>query len=265
MDQCSGLGQKSHQFPNFQMATEARKSKLKLDQRYLMAKMLSSGLESRPDEKFCYTNANYVALNLVIEAVSGNGYEDFVASRVFKPLGISACLFNEKVFDDNSLVSCVFDNPARTAPSVREKNWGKEVPISYGGIDYSLFGIWCLSSSDQAKLTDAMAGRGTAFFKKTTLNEVSKAPPCFRLGDIGSPARYYGLGWNVISHRGGATIELEHLGEMSGAVVGARTRWDGYTISFVFNSANGEYDMGVKLLTALNEMVDQATKDLMHN
>ncbi|MEV5962631.1 serine hydrolase domain-containing protein [Kribbella sp. NPDC051952] len=54
--------------------------------------MLSAGLEKpglfAPGSSWSYSNTNYIALGLLIEAVTGNPYGDEVARRILQPLGL---------------------------------------------------------------------------------------------------------------------------------------------------------------------------------
>ncbi len=43
---------------------------------------------NRPARKFSYCNTNYALLALIIEKISGMSYENFMAQRIFKPLGM---------------------------------------------------------------------------------------------------------------------------------------------------------------------------------
>ncbi|NOY50174.1 MAG: beta-lactamase family protein [Chlorobi bacterium] len=43
----------------------------------------------RPDKGFHYCNTNYALLANIVEEVSGSHFEDFVAERIFKPLGMN--------------------------------------------------------------------------------------------------------------------------------------------------------------------------------
>lgn len=46
-------------------------------------------LDFTPGEKWDYTNTGYILLGMVIEAVSGKGYEAFMREAVFDPLGLA--------------------------------------------------------------------------------------------------------------------------------------------------------------------------------
>jgi CubicO group peptidase (beta-lactamase class C family) len=52
--------------------------------------LASARLTASPGTRFQYFNANYVLLGLVIEAVSGQPYEEYLAEHIFEPLGMEA-------------------------------------------------------------------------------------------------------------------------------------------------------------------------------
>lgn len=56
-------------------------------------------LEFVPGARFRYSNSGYVLLGMIIEAISGVSYAEFVRSRIFAPLGMrqSSYLFNEPI------------------------------------------------------------------------------------------------------------------------------------------------------------------------
>jgi D-alanyl-D-alanine carboxypeptidase len=47
-------------------------------------------LHFRPGTRFEYSSTNYLVLGMIVERVSGQSYGEFVANRIFKPLGLSA-------------------------------------------------------------------------------------------------------------------------------------------------------------------------------
>jgi CubicO group peptidase (beta-lactamase class C family) len=53
-----------------------------------IARLVAQPLLSRPGETFSYTNAGYFILGHLIERVSGQSYERFVADNIFVPLGL---------------------------------------------------------------------------------------------------------------------------------------------------------------------------------
>jgi CubicO group peptidase (beta-lactamase class C family) len=252
----AGFGDPHNLFPNYSMALEAKAKNHSFDSVFLLEKMLSSPLAHSPGEIYKYSNANYVFLNLIIEAISLQTYEQYVTQRVFKSISIEGVLFSSR--DNNNNVSHIWDLPNRTAPSALSSSLGIDVPISYGGIDYSLMGLWCLSAKDLLIFADTVSGYNAALIDRKLLEEIYRIPPHVNNRSFnGDTMQYYGLGWNIYNHLDQKKYEFEHIGEMSGAVSGLRTRIDGYTVSFVFNSSNGQYDSAVKVLTSLNETINK--------
>ncbi|MBI9075717.1 MAG: beta-lactamase family protein [Desulfatibacillum sp.] len=54
----------------------------------LVAISLDCGLNAPPGQTFLYSNTNYILLGLIIEAVSGQNYEDFIQTNIFDVLGM---------------------------------------------------------------------------------------------------------------------------------------------------------------------------------
>lgn len=50
-------------------------------------------LEFKPNEKFQYSNSNYMLLAEIVEKVSGEPYEDFITNKIFKPLKMDSAGF----------------------------------------------------------------------------------------------------------------------------------------------------------------------------
>jgi CubicO group peptidase (beta-lactamase class C family) len=55
----------------------------------LIARFRDRPLDFTPGERFAYSNSGYILLSAIIEAVSGETYADFVAARLFAPLGMT--------------------------------------------------------------------------------------------------------------------------------------------------------------------------------
>lgn len=51
-------------------------------------------LDFAPGARWSYSNTAYPLLGMIIARVSGKNYEDFIAERIFKPLGLGATRFN---------------------------------------------------------------------------------------------------------------------------------------------------------------------------
>jgi CubicO group peptidase (beta-lactamase class C family) len=61
----------------------------RLSRRQMLAGALGSKLRSRPGDDHHYSNLGYSVLAAIIEKVSGMGYEEFLARRLFAPAGMT--------------------------------------------------------------------------------------------------------------------------------------------------------------------------------
>ena len=60
-----------------------------------LKKLAAMPLMSRPGTKWEYNETNYVLLAMVIEKLSGLAYEEYMAARFFRPLGMTATAFGD--------------------------------------------------------------------------------------------------------------------------------------------------------------------------
>lgn len=68
-------------------------------------------MESAPGDRFAYRNSGFILLGLVVEAVSGVEYLDYVQAEVFRPLGMTrAGFFRSDMLPDDSAVGYI-ENP----------------------------------------------------------------------------------------------------------------------------------------------------------
>lgn len=79
-----------------------------------------SKLNSRPGSQFEYSNPAYNGLALIIEKVSGQKWQDFIASRIFKPSGMAT-----STITDGS-------HPQKGVAHAYIKRGGKYIEMDYG-------------------------------------------------------------------------------------------------------------------------------------
>ena len=63
--------------------------------RELVETVVKEPLEFTPGEKHAYSNTGYILLGMVIEKVSGRKYGEFLAERIFQPLGMGSTRAND--------------------------------------------------------------------------------------------------------------------------------------------------------------------------
>ena len=61
-------------------------------------------LSAAPGERYEYSNANYVTLGMIIQAVRGESYEDYIAEYIFKPLDMQNNFTSKSEAQKNGLV-----------------------------------------------------------------------------------------------------------------------------------------------------------------
>ncbi len=66
-----------------------------------LRKLARMPFKSRPGAKWSYNQTGYVLLGMIIEKVSGLGFEEFMARRFFRPLGMTRTVFG----DDRQVVA----------------------------------------------------------------------------------------------------------------------------------------------------------------
>ena len=191
----------------------------------VLAATAPRALNFTPGEKYAYSNTGYHLLAMIIRKVTGKFYGDFLAERIFKPLGME----HTRVQELSAVV------PGRAAGYLwRDKlvNGGyvAQSILSYGG------GGVLSTAADLAKWDAAL--RGEKMLKKTTLEQMwTKAT----LND-GSKSNY-GLGWGVNEFNGRRYVQ--HTGGHVTGFQSVMRRYldDGLTVIVLANQS-GKADPG---------------------
>jgi CubicO group peptidase (beta-lactamase class C family) len=163
-------------------------------------------LEFEPGSKWAYCNAGIDTLGRIIEVKSGLSYEDYLAERIFKPLGMSdtavypddkqlarlAGLYNHK----NGML--VFEDYVLIGPTKNARH-----PIPAGG----LFS----TGPNLAKLYQAMLNQGELAGTRILSEESVQTMTQRQTGDIVcgfTPGTGFGFGWAVVKEPQGVHAML---------------------------------------------------------
>jgi CubicO group peptidase (beta-lactamase class C family) len=153
--------------------------------------------------KFEYSNDSYGILVLLIEKLSSNTYEQFIANEIFKPADLEHTGFwgYEK---NNVLIVPPFDS-ARAAkqPATMYKN-GKGV-VNYGQKGPS--GLYS-TGEDQYKIFKAMLGG--QIVSKANIEKAFK--PYVLISENEDMKTYYGYGW-FVGYKDNQLVNIRHSGE----------------------------------------------------
>jgi CubicO group peptidase (beta-lactamase class C family) len=182
--------------------------------------MLATPLNSKPGEKYAYSNAGFTLLAAIVEIVSNQSYENFLTEQLFKPAGMSNTGFYEdKNKWDASRVARGYDEDRdRGAPT----EWNKD--FRFRGSSYVL-----ISTGDLYKWEQALKA-------ETILSKAAKQKFFAAHTQADLPGTSYAYGW-IVAKTPRGTTEISHDG-----------------IGFGFNSVYARYiDEGVTMIVLSNE------------
>ena len=185
-----------------------------LDADQLVAYMIRRRLDFTPGSRFAYSDVGYTVLGRVVKAVSGQSYEQYVTTRVLRPLGLTDMRLGRTLREDAAPGEVrYYAADGREAPAVVGKPLGRPVPRAYGG--WSLEAMdseagWLATATDLVKFADALAAPGgmktpggqSVLRPETIGGEMfapryayDSKPADFKSGRL--PPRYYACGWFV--------------------------------------------------------------------
>jgi len=207
--------------------------------------MLSEPLDFSPGERYAYSNFGYCVLGRVIEAVTGEPYDQVVRERVLSPLGIKDMRIGRSLPEERAEGEVVYhDQERRTGEAVKAP--GREVPIGYTHDQEVMdaHGAWIASAADLA----VFAGAFSELSKCPLLGEESVREMWAPQAE-GDGVVWYGLGWKV-RDVGGSRLNAWHSGLLTGGTSTIMVRrHDGFSWAVLFNTdrsgASGEFLAGL--------------------
>jgi len=165
-------------------------------------------LEFDPGERYAYSNFGYCLLGRVIEAVTGDVYEEVVWDEVLAPLGIWANIGRSLPADRSPAEAVYYPSAgAGDVPSVFPDVPGL-VPAPDGGFHLEAMdahGGWITSAPDLARLLVAVdrLGEPPELLSEASMAAMLERPDLSTW--VGADA-WYGLGWLVRPSGDGETI-----------------------------------------------------------
>jgi len=143
-------------------------------------------LSAAPGERYEYSNANYVTLGMIIQAVSGESYEDYIAEHIFKPLDMQNSFTSKSEAQKNGLV-------------VGYQNWfgipiaSPNLPFSRGSLPA---GQLNMSIEDFGHYLIAQLNNGS-FQGVSVLSPTGIATLHHPDVPMSDSTNFYGMGWEV--------------------------------------------------------------------
>lgn len=159
---------------------------------------LDAPLNYRPGESYNYSNTNHFLLGLLVEKVSGKTYADFLQTRIFVPLGMTATRVN-----DHRLTI-----PNRAAGY--NYDWSANVLQNADYVDAS----WAYAAGALVSTVSDLAKWDIALDGEKLISTASKKE-MWTAGKLNSGAPHrYGFGWYVDSVN--SHTNLSHGGDIPG-------------------------------------------------
>ncbi len=165
----------------------------------LVHKIEALPIENAPGEKWAYRNTNYVLLGVLIHRVTGKFYGEFVAERIFRPLGMTATrIISEADLVPNRAAGYVWNGSA-----LRNQDWvAPSVNTTADGSLY--FNVVDLAKWDAALYTNRLLSQSSRQRMWTV----------YRLNDGKPNDGKYGFAWRIHAQNGHRIVE--HSGAWQG-------------------------------------------------
>jgi CubicO group peptidase (beta-lactamase class C family) len=156
-------------------------------------------LEFEPGSKWSYSNNGIATLGRIIEALSGKSYEDFMAERIFRPLGMRDSSFWLPKDREGRLASLYTNDHGTlklTSEDTLRKGW--KFPMPEGGI-YT-------TASDLFRFYQMMLNKGTFGGRRVLSPAAVELMTTVHTGDLKAgfaPGMGYGLGFAIVKDANG--------------------------------------------------------------
>jgi CubicO group peptidase (beta-lactamase class C family) len=165
----------------------------------LLQKAEALPIEFAPGEKWAYRNTNYLLLGIMIHKVTGKFYADYLADRIFKPLGMTST----RLISEADIIPNRSSGYEWHGDKLQNQSWVS--PTFNSTADGALY----FNVLDLAKWDEALYG--TTLLKQSSLDRIWTV---FSLNDGKPNPFHYGFGWAITALNGHKL--LEHDGAWQG-------------------------------------------------
>ncbi|WP_303311630.1 serine hydrolase [Hymenobacter sp. BT730] len=211
----------------------------------LIGYLLKRGLNTAPGKHYAYSNVGYLVLGKILEQVTHQPYEAWVAEHILRPAGVLEAHLGHNLPDARQERETEYKGRNRKASCY---GTGQKVPLSYGGFNLEAMnahGGWIFSARDLVRLllsADGLNSRADLLSASTieTMTTPSAANPA------------YAKGWAL------ADGNWKHSGYIDGTASYLARTPDGYTWAILLNS-NGTSAQFWKALDKLGRTCVQGT------
>ncbi len=199
-------------------------------------------LDFDPGSQYDYSNVGYCMLGRIIEAASGQTYEQFVTERILSVAGMTQTRLGKTRLPDRAADEVrYYTQKISQAPAVWELATKKQgatfemVAPTYGQWDLEVmdsFGGWTSTVQDLVQFVDAIDSEKSPLLSEESRRLMLESPA---FTDRSSAAVWYGLGWNVRKIDNTGQQNFWHTGSFAGTSSLLVRRHDGYRWAVIFN------------------------------
>lgn len=209
----------------------------------------SRKLHFDPGTRSSYSNMGYMFLQKVIEAVTGQSYEDYVTNKVLKPVGITDMHIGRSFLSERRLNEVKYYESEKSEMVSAFDGSGRMVPKPYGGNPIELLssaGGWIASSVELAKLMVLIDG----------FRNVPDMIPHNLINQMVDKENFKGpLGWKVVKDNG----DWIRTGSMAGTSAIMKRQSNGFCWVVIINSSSWK---GPRLPAYINYMMGKIEKKI---
>lgn len=197
---------------------------------------LGRRLDFDPGTRHVYSNFGYLLLGRVIEAGSGDSYEDYVRREVLTPLGVGQMRLGRALPEDRFLDEVHYhDTRRRFGRCLHPPRLRAAVPLPDGADNFEVYeahGGWVASAIDLVRFAHGFDDPEHCPVLSAKAIETMWQRPA---GDVESD-RYYACGWRVRPAGTGGRPNTWHAGTVWGASALLVRRGDGVSWAVLFNT-----------------------------
>jgi CubicO group peptidase (beta-lactamase class C family) len=174
--------------------------------------------------QFHYANQQFGVAGLIIEAITGQSWDEFVTSRIFQPAGMTRSFSGYDRLTDFANVALPHAILEETYPA-GVRFMGQPAIIPWFRLNHEPSGSILTSANDLARWLRILTQNGAPFLQPATFNEIitpqmvmqdlmnSELAPLYAL-QPGTHFWTYGFGWWVMDYRGEKVVM--HGGGLAG-------------------------------------------------
>jgi CubicO group peptidase (beta-lactamase class C family) len=204
----------------------------------IMTYMTGRSLQHSPGTTYSYSNYGYCLLGQIIEAVTGQSYQDYVRNTIFRPLNITRSVLGRTFITHRLANEVKYHAPWHLRGPTVFSNSGSDVPAPYGRWNLEnmdAHGGWLASAVDMVRFASIFDSPvSSSILNQTSIDTMFGLPENIPPDSYLPGDWYYGCGWAVRDWGDGGR-NTWHVGSLDGTYTLLVRRADGLTWCVLFN------------------------------